>query len=796
MKRARDMFRGGLLAGALGAPSLVHAQEVATRADPCESDACTAIVARVRVAGSRNAIPDAEIHVFPAAADARVRVLPRPEPPPLDPAWTRHAVTNESGVAEIASLPPGHHRVIVLAPGIGRYDAIIAVGTTEPRPFTFFVEPDEAHRYRTTVPHPPPQRGNATVSTLSAEEIQTVPGSQGDPLRALQNLPGVARAPGHLGLLVLRGASPRQSRVFVGGHAIPRAFHFLSLSSVFPAEILDSLRLVPGNFDAAYGNATGGIVLVDLRDGSRDGFHGHAEIDLGGASARAEGPLGKGSFIVAAARGYADLALRAADAVIRDVSGQDVSFILPTYYDYQGMFHWPFRKGLDLRVRVFGSGDRLRSDTKTQEGEILFDFNGEFHRVDLELTAGRPGLRARVTPSFRYERNRFWQPLDAYGPRQVRNDFVFSWRSEVAVDLGRRATLTAGADFELDFVRGETSTVDSTEQHRGSQHSIAIYAMADLRLGGVNLVPGVRVNAFTLNRQAAYSVDPRVSGTVELGRAWQVRFGVGRYSQVRDVRESQAVSLVTGSLGLGFADAVPGIFNSFDANIEFQPADVDFTLRDSWQASAGAQVRLPRDFTIEATGFGRLQDEGTPVFDATGLTRTTTLHTRAVGLEVLIRKAITRNFYGWIAYTLLWSQYVFRDPLEQPVVAPSDFDQRHNLVLLASYRLPRGFRIGAAFRLSTSYPFTPFHGSIDTESGPAPVFGPFNGARLGLFHQLDLRVDKRWTLKRLEVLAYFDVQNVYNRVNPEWAHYAPDFREIEYVAGMPIFPTLGVRLDF
>src|SRR5690606_23636394 len=160
--------------------------------------------------------------------------------------------------------------------------------------------------FRTVVSSQPVPRSQVTEHRLTKEEIATLPGSQGDPLRALQNLPGVARPPGGLGVLVIRGAPPGQSQVFMGGHAMPRAFHILSLASVFPADVLDELQYVPGNFDAAYGNATGGIVVVEPRRGRRDGVHGFGELDLAAASAMVEGPLGRGSFIVAAQRAYID----------------------------------------------------------------------------------------------------------------------------------------------------------------------------------------------------------------------------------------------------------------------------------------------------------------------------------------------------------------------------------------------------------------------------------------------------------------------------------------------------------
>ena len=93
-------------------------------------------------------------------------------------------------------------------------------------------------------------------------------------------------------------------------------------------------------------------------------------------------------------------------------------------------------------------------------------------------------------------------------------------------------------------------------------------------------------------------------------------------------------------------------------------------------------------------------------------------------------------------------------------------------------------------------PYTPVVGSVALPGGFQPIFGLRNAARLPLSHQLDLRVDKRWIRDRATVSAYVDVQNVYNRVNPELVLYAADFRSEAGYVGLPIFPSLGVRVDW
>ena len=53
---------------------------------------------------------------------------------------------------------------------------------------------------------PAAEHPEETKETLTRAELTTVPGTIGDPLRVVQNMPGVARAPFGLGLLIVRGA--------------------------------------------------------------------------------------------------------------------------------------------------------------------------------------------------------------------------------------------------------------------------------------------------------------------------------------------------------------------------------------------------------------------------------------------------------------------------------------------------------------------------------------------------------------------------------------------------------------
>lgn len=331
------------------------------------------------------------------------------------------------------------------------------------------------------------------------------------------------------------------------------------------------------------------------------------------------------------------------------------------------------------------------------------------------------------------------------------------------------------------------------ERQAGLQSSLGVYASGELRLGPVTLRPGARFSGFSVGDRLAFAVDPRAVGQVDVGERWQLAAGLGRYSQVRNIADRNEVDLVGQSVSV----FLPAAFGSLDPAVSFAPQDTRLTVREALHASVAVRRRLGDGGTAELTGFLNNQHNNVPpVTD--GVSNPFDSISRAAGLEALVRLRLGRRLYGWVAYTLTYTELVLlQAPRGFPYARrPSDYDQRHNLVALVSHVLPRHWRIGARFRLVSGLPYTPVVGAIAIPSAYQPVFGRRNAARLPLSHQLDVRVDKQWIRDRVSVTAYVDVQNVYNRVNPELVLYTADFRREAGHVGLPIFPSLGVRLDW
>jgi hypothetical protein len=128
---------------------------------------------------------------------------------------------------------------------------------------------------------------------------------------------------------------------------------------------------------------------------------------------------------------------------------------------------------------------------------------------------------------------------------------------------------------------------------------------------------------------------------------------------------------------------------------------------------------------------------------------------------------------------------------------PGQFDQPHNLVVVASYRFT-SWETGLTYRFTSGTPTTPVTGSFyDADfNGYTREIGARGSARNPAFSQLDARVERRFTFDKWTLGIYLDVQNVLYSDNPEGTLYDYRYRQSAPLRGLPILPILGIRGRF
>jgi hypothetical protein len=304
--------------------------------------------------------------------------------------------------------------------------------------------------------------------------------------------------------------------------------------------------------------------------------------------------------------------------------------------------------------------------------------------------------------------------------------------------------------------------------------TLAPYVEQVARFGPLEVVGGLRIERLEYARVETVQFDPRVVVRAKLMDELTLKAATGMFTQP-----------------------------PLPFQIAYRFGNPDLPPQRAWQSSAGFELELPFDLHAESQVFynrfyqlprttnALILDErtGTPrrqVYEADG-------EGRSYGLEVLLRRKLADGFYGWVSYTLAWSDRF----VEGGATVPFAFDQRHNLYLALSYAF-EGWRFGARFTLSTGRPDRPIVGveedvdSADFDS----IRGGFT-TRYPTFHQLDLRIDREFTIgQNLVGSVYLDVLNVYNQANTEGTLYQYDFQRSAPLPGLPILPTIGVRLEY
>lgn len=635
--------------------------------------------------------------------------------------------------------------------------------------------------------------------TLERQELQKIPGTFGDPIRVLQNFPGVARAPFISGALIVRGANPNQTGTYMDGVEIPLLFHLGGGPSVINSEFIDRIDFFPGGFGARYGRAVGGIVDVATRKGASDTWHGSAKVDFLDTSVFIEAPVGNGASVAAAGRrSYVDALI---PLVLPQRPDGTTLLVLPRYWDYQVRADFGRNRkenapsASSYYVMAFGSDDQLTlvSSNPSQPRDISLDFRTLFHRVKGDWTYRAGSFTSVLTPYAGYD----LASANLGAIRFKADVWNLGLREDLQLELNRFFTLRGGVDVFFDHLKGEAELpILSGTQYVGfpgaepkvefqkigrSVNSFdgAAYFETDLKLDAFTLTPGVRATHVRANGVEMDTVDPRLWLRFKISDANAVKGSVGLYSQAPD-----------------------------STDLERPPfGNPNLTFERAFQTSFGFEQRLTENLNVDVTGFynrrfdnvvspGRriVNEDGTVTqeqYSNAGLGR-------AYGMELMLRHDVTKNFFGWLAYTLSRSEV--RRAGSTAGYALSNNDQTHILTLVASYRLPYGFELGGRFRYVTGAIKTPITHSYDIyqadSNGYSPTRGELNSVRRPDFHQLDVRIDKSFLFQQWTLNVYLDVQNVYNRANEEASFFDYRFRKEIPVPGIPILPVLGVKGTF
>ncbi len=708
------------------------------------------------------------------------------------------SLSDAVGRFSFRGLPEGTWHVLVASPGFEPFRTEEIIRPGEASEVVYYVRPTPSGANRTTV-RVREEKKEVQRRTLEISEIEKVPGTFGDPIKAVQNLPGIARSPFDFGLLLVRGSAPEDTGVYVDGIRVPLIYHFGGLRSVLSPVMLDSIDFYPGGYGVTYGRTTGGALDVKSKVQFPKELHGLARIDLIDIEVAVVGPLPRkgdpanpvGGFAVAARRSYLDVVLPAIAPPQLDLSRTS----LPRWWDVQGKvqlrpdpryrFGW-FGYASDDAAGLY-SEDPITPSDPTSSGEIStrISFTRQMLYLDLKL---HPRFTLKGSAAYGFDYNiidltqLFRLGASSHSVTTRVDGFweAFPWLTV----HGGADTIVGTYDYEIYFGSADRQsgfTDPNAEKEplllEGNNLGMGagVYLEAIVRPWGerLTLLPGLRfdnygiLDAFSLN-----TLDPRFSFRVALGRGITTKGSVGIYHQ-----NPQPYEWVEGT------------------------GNPDLSAERSPQVTLGGEFQFTDFLSLDIDLFYKsLEDLVVPAFVAENeagdrLVWENRGQGRIYGGELMLQCKPWHGLQGWIAYTF---QRSFRRDNPGDSWYRYDFDQPHILDVVARYQLPGDLAVGARFRLVSGNPYTVstrLDYDVDSFTYEA-TSGEYNAERLPTFHQLDIRIDKTFRFRTWKLEAYLEILNVYNRANPEQVTYNFDYSERTYINSLPFLPNLGLRVDF
>jgi hypothetical protein len=686
----------------------------------------------------------------------------------------------------------------------GRYTVVVTADWLEPAKLPVMLDRDREVTIEVTEKAAPSGETIEVVdiapsavgeTRVDAKFARSVPGG-GDAAKIVQSLPAVARPSAGSAEIVVWGAAPNDTRVFVDGVPMPALYHLGGYRSAVGNDLIGDIHLTPAAFGVDRGRAIGGVIDIGMADPAKAPSW---RVQADALDGSAEGKTQLGALTVAAAvrQSWLDRAV----ALIEDPHHLAPNAPLPRWTDAQVVARAPLAHDLVLSAWVLGSLDSL-------DRELVSDDPATTTNEHVDNRSLRGQITVRRDRPDGFDSATVWAGHD-----RTLDDFHFglipanqdtdTWVGGArAVQQNRTglATLTLGTDVDSElgsYRRLGSLTIPAREgdlhifgqppgddvnadRWRASTIDAAGYASVDLAAGPVTATAGARLDGWLLtasrltpevgstpgvgSQQILFTVDPRASVKAAITADLDARIDAGRYHQARAGSDTSAV------------------FGTPDLGVE-----------EAWHLIAGAQWRAA-PFALEAAGYARSLDDlvarDLAVTPPLAKVLTQLGKGQVIGLQVTARVLAYHGLSGWLSYNLSRSR---RQDAPDQDWRFFDHDQTHGLIAVAGWE-HGPWTLGGRLRLATGEPRTDVLGAFfDARTGRyEPTVGPHNGVRLPTFFAADARAERRLPLG---VAVYLEVQNLTNRANAEEIIYSADYSHRGHLTGLPLLAIAGVRIE-
>lgn len=640
------------------------------------------------------------------------------------------------------------------------------------------------------------QSSNVNISSINLdyEEIRRAPGATEDISRMLQTAPGISIGNDQRNDIIVRGGSPAENLILIDGIEIPNINHFGTDGSSSGAigfinsKFILETDMLTGGFPSLYGDKLSGVINIKFKEGSRKKFYSDINLSIAGFGGIFEGPLlNNGSFLFSVRRSYLELVKSA----IRLTS-------VPNYWDFNLKAAYDFSS--TDKVTLIGL---LGLDKVDFSGESAADNpygNSNVNQKTLGTGINykkifRNGYLQNVL-SYSYTDNDILQIDSQSGLEKFKNiarnnELIFT--SDLNYQLTRSFILNAGAGgkfasiFNIIFLKGDTNAAGYVYDTINTDNTIDTYKL----FGHLNFTTkhfndrliintGVRLDHFEYIRLKTY-ISPRAGVSVKLNPVTSLNFAWGIYFQSPEyiwLSSSPRNYLLNNIKSVHYIAGLEHFFAG-DLKATFELYYKRYNDYPVWKD-------IPTYILIDGgTEFGP-NIVGEAVSAGKGYTK---------GFDISFQKKLSSNIglYGMMNYSYINTGFTALAGNEKP----GAFDAGHQFTLITGYQFRSGWLAGLKFKYTGGRPYTPIN-QDESEMVNRAVFATddFNSARYPYYMRIDLRVDKKFNFKSSSIVAYIELQNLFDRQNIYAYYWNEDVNEFGTIYQWAFFPVGGVSVQF
>ena len=605
------------------------------------------------------------------------------------------------------------------------------------------------------------------AEVIQIEDLTATPQlfGENDIVRSIQWLPGVKSESDASSSFQVRGGTSAQNLVLFDNAPIYNVGHVGGLFSTFNDDALAGATLYKGLLPAQFGGASSAVLDITGRTGNKQNYHGGATIGLLAAKGTFEGPIvkDKASFLITARRTYMDLFLK----MVPDFRDNTLYF-----YDINAKFDWTIGRRDQLFLTFFTGYDRTAVDKMVDirwsnlMGSLkwLHHFNGGFNSQTTLYYSG-----------YGNDNGVDFVGMNLWYKGHIRQG---SLRQDFTVNLGEPHQLKMGFQSSLINVKSaEWQVLNKYGKEERRAWENAAWVNGTFKFSEkLTISAGLRLNLFSpLGGSLYYDLDP--DGNI----AWYYNYGKNQIVTTHKVLEPRASISIQPteltSIKLGYARTSQNIHALRNQNTStpfdryaissnlFKPEIAD-------QVSAGVYWMTPnQDYDFSVEGYYRKTDNVLDYRDGKSFSSEIELERlilagegKSYGMEFCARKNLGR-LTGWIAYTLAWSKTRI-DGINNGNWYDANNDRRHDINIVAAYKLSSRWTINAAWVFNSGQAFTAPSSKYQIIDNWIYYYAERNGYRAPDYHRLD--VSASWTKRGKEVTRewVFGIYNLYNRYNP------------------------------